>query len=179
MLTLPATLVSEFITNEKSIYKTADKQSDSFESASTIKVTEYNSYIVQSGENLGHIASKYQISLKQLKKWNGLQTDFLIVGQRLVITDKRRDDNDLKISVNKKIPFSPSISPNLSVKKPTERNRTNPLKFTTYTVKEGDTLFNISKRYSNITIVQIRKWNNILNVSYLKPGTELKIYNDF
>ena len=182
VLTLPATLVSEFITNEKDIYKTADKQSDSFESASTIKVTEYNSYIVQSGENLGHIASKYQISLTQLKKWNGLQTDFLIVGQRLVITDKKQNDheNELKISINnKKTPFSPTISPNLSAKKPTERNMSNLLKFTTYTVKEGDTLFNISKRYSNITIAQIRKWNNILNVSYLKPGTELKIYNDF
>lgn len=181
VLTLPAALVSEFITNESLIYKTTDKQSDSFESTSIIKVTKYNSYIVQIGENLGHIASKYQISLTQLKKWNGLETNFLIVGQRLVISDKKQNDheNELKISIsNKKTPFSPIISPNLSLKKSTERNMSNPLKFTTYTVKEGDTLFNISKRYNNITIVQIRKWNNIANVSYLRPGTELKIYND-
>ena len=178
VLTLPATLVSEFIANENYIYKSADEPSDSFKSTSIIKVTKYNSHIVQSGENLGHIASKYQILLRQLKKWNGLQTDFLIVGQRLVITDKNQ--NELKISINnKKIPFSPKTSPILPVKKSMERNITDPLKFKTYTVKEGDTLFNISKRFSNITIVQIREWNNILNVSYLKPGTELKIYSDF
>jgi len=48
--------------------------------------------------------------------------------------------------------------------------------FETYIVKEGDTLFNISRKYQRVSISQIRSWNNILDIKYLKPGTKLKIF---
>jgi len=40
---------------------------------------------VKKGETLGRIASRYGVSVSQLKKWNGLRSNSVKVGQRLVI----------------------------------------------------------------------------------------------
>jgi membrane-bound lytic murein transglycosylase D len=47
---------------------------------------------------------------------------------------------------------------------------------TNYTVEYGDTLFKISRKFENVSIPQLRSWNNLNDVNYLKPGTLLKIY---
>lgn len=48
-------------------------------------------------------------------------------------------------------------------------------KYKIYTVKEGDSLWKVSRNFANVTINNIRDWNNLWNVSYLKPGSKLKI----
>lgn len=48
------------------------------------------------------------------------------------------------------------------------------VRFTTYTVKPGDTLWAISRKY-NTSIVQIAKDNNIQNVNLIYAGQKLKI----
>jgi membrane-bound lytic murein transglycosylase D len=45
-----------------------------------------------------------------------------------------------------------------------------------YTVKEGDSLWTISKKFKNVSIEEIKKWNNIWSAKSLKTGTKLKIY---
>lgn len=42
-------------------------------------------YRVRSGDTLGHIAKKYRVSVSQLKRWNGLRSTMIRVGQRLKI----------------------------------------------------------------------------------------------
>ena len=42
-------------------------------------------YVVKSGDTLGHIAKRHKVTVTQLKKWNGLKSDFLRVGQKLRI----------------------------------------------------------------------------------------------
>jgi len=84
VLTLPKKHIDHFLNSET----TDDLELEKKEKAAHIIPTAYNSYIVQNMDNLPRIAKKHGISLGQLKKWNGLQTDFLIKGQRLVITDK-------------------------------------------------------------------------------------------
>jgi peptidoglycan lytic transglycosylase D len=165
VLTLPKTLILNFIENEHLIYHSPIKKTKPSNSSFRIKVTEFNSYVVQKDDNLNKIARKHQISLSQLKKWNGLQTDYLIADQRLVITNKSENTS-----------FSPTISPDLQVV-PHNKTAVQTIKYKSYTVKEGDTLFNISKKFYNITINQIIKWNNLSGVKYLKPGTKLKIYS--
>ena len=48
--------------------------------------------------------------------------------------------------------------------------------FETYVVKKGDSLWTISRKFKNVSVVEIKKWNNIWSVKSLKPGTKLKIY---
>ncbi|MCK4561354.1 MAG: transglycosylase SLT domain-containing protein [Flavobacteriaceae bacterium] len=152
VLTLPKNLIDVFIEKENSIYQST---SNNLTYSKRIDITEKNSYIVRTDDNLNKIAYKHHITLSQLKTWNGLQTNYLISGQRLVITDKKTSQLLSKIEI--------------------EKTKINSNNFETYIVKKGDTLFNISKKYNNVTILQIQNWNDINNVRYLKPGTKLRI----
>ena len=54
--------------------------------AVTKTVNEY--YRVRSGDNLGRIARKNSVTVAQLKSWNGLHSDRLSVGKRLIVKKK-------------------------------------------------------------------------------------------
>jgi len=160
VLTLPKNLTTIFIENENEIYQNSPIQ---LPQTQRIEITKNNSYIVEEDDNLNKIANKFGISLRQLKLWNGLQTDYLIAKQRLVITNKKTKAD---VQLNNKLI--------ITTNDPITTLKNNP--FEVYTVKKGDTLFNISKKYSNISTNQIRAWNNINDVKHLRPGTELKIF---
>ena len=42
-------------------------------------------YLVKSGDTLSHIAKKHKVSVRQIKQWNNLKSDFLKIGQKLKI----------------------------------------------------------------------------------------------
>lgn len=42
-------------------------------------------YIVQHGDTLNKISQKYNVSVQQLKQWNGLSSDLILVGQKLTV----------------------------------------------------------------------------------------------
>lgn len=159
-LTLPVNLMTRFIASEAELYNEVSKTEDYDKTSKVIPITLFNSYLVSTGDNLSSIARKHHISLEQLKIWNGLETNFLISGQRLVITDRKN------YNINKKIKSVDRIET-------TESETTNG--FTNYTVKYGDTLFKISKKFGNIPISELRAMNELDNVNYLKPGTKLKV----
>ena len=123
-------------------------------------ITPYNSHLVEPGENLLKIAGMYKISMDDLKKWNGLVTNYVMVGQSLVV--RKNDEIDQSPSKHR----NERIQPN---------NKTNK-ESTTYVVQEGDSLFKISRLFPDVTISQIRTWNNIWGVNYVKPGTKLLIF---
>lgn len=154
VLVIPKTLLEKFISNEHKIYNLPKKR----EASRHLTPTKVNSYIVQKGDNLTRIARKFDISPLQLKNWNGLQTNYIIAGQSIVVTPNNiRDKNDSQKNINSK--------------KKTKAGQV----FKIYKVKEGESLFIISKKFPNVSINQIRSWNNLWSTSYLKPGTQLKI----
>ena len=117
ILTLPVNLSSTFLENENSIYQVSNSETNFSSFSNHIKITKHNSYIVKSSDNLIKIAKNHQITLKELKAWNGLQTNYLITGQRLVITNRVKNDQ-----INTKNSFSPSISPIFSSVKNESKN---------------------------------------------------------
>ena len=46
-----------------------------------------------------------------------------------------------------------------------------------YTVRSGDSLYLISKKF-NVSINDLRRWNNLSKGKYLQPGQNLKLYVD-
>ena len=161
-LTLPVTLMPRFLAAEKTLYDKAFGAENHKGNSKIIPISTFNSYLVREGDNLHTIAKKHRISLIQLKTWNGLDSNFLISGQRLVVTNQKSSGfNKIKEAGKEK---------NNKLK---EFQNTN--QFTNYTVEYGDTLFKISRKFGNIPISELRAMNALENINYLKPGMKLRI----
>ncbi len=62
-----------------------DMEREKARAAAIKKANEVQIYIVKSGDTLGHIAKRHKVTVTQLKKWNGLKSDFLRIGQKIKI----------------------------------------------------------------------------------------------
>jgi len=108
-------------------------------------------HTVKSGESLYIIAKKYDVSVNNIKKWNGLNSNTLSIGKRLTIYPSSEIVEE--ISENKKI---------------IENNGKK-----IHIVNKGETLYSISKKYS-ISTDNIKEWNR-LESNDLGIGQELII----
>lgn len=163
-LVLPISNIDEFVSQEDSIYAWAKVENKKHKTEMP-KYSEVNSRIrhkVRSGEVLGSIANKYGVRVSQIKKWNKLRSNNIRVGQRLTIYPRKLN------SV-----ASSSKSKKKSSKKVTSKKITG--KYYTYTVKNGDSLWLIAKKYPGVSAKNIQGWNGIGNSKTLKPGMKLKI----
>lgn len=116
-------------------------------------------YTVRSGDVLGKIAERYQVSLYRLRLWNNIGSNNMIrAGQRLTIY---KDPNYLPTKKPQQTAAKKSAPSNL----PDDY---------IYTVQPGDTLWSISKKFDNLTVEQIKKLNN-LSGDDLRPGQKLKL----
>jgi len=113
-------------------------------SGTTIKHT------VKKGESLGSIAKKYGVPVKSLKSWNKLRGDVVRPGQKLTIHK----------GGGSKINGSSSSSTSGGTTK-------------THTVKKGETLSSIARKYG-CTVNDLKKWNNLKGTN-VKIGQKLKI----
>uniref|UniRef100_UPI004047D30B LysM peptidoglycan-binding domain-containing protein n=1 Tax=Algoriphagus sp. TaxID=1872435 RepID=UPI004047D30B len=112
-------------------------------------------YKVKSGDVLGKIASKYGVTLTQLRDWNNLNGNLIKIGQTLVIYTGSQQGSG---SSN-----SQTLAQNAG-ESPTPK---------TYTVKPGDSLWIISQKHA-LSIDQLKRLNN-LNSTTIKPGQRLII----
>jgi len=72
-------------TNATANTSTTNTTNTSNQSSSTSTKTQNIVHIVKSGETLSAIASKYGVSVENIKKWNNLSSDKLSIGQKLTI----------------------------------------------------------------------------------------------
>ena len=170
-LRLPKNKMGLFVSNEEKIYaylnyletykeKTKSEfiASTSKDSISSISVdSAYVSkpkferktqfHTIKSGESLGKIADKYNVSITEIKNWNNIKGNTIQAGKKI------------KIYSDKKV----------IVKTESKSNNDG-----TYTVKSGDSLFSISKQFPGVSIEDIKKWNDISGDN-IQPGMKLKI----
>jgi membrane-bound lytic murein transglycosylase D len=143
--------------------------------------TEWIKHRVAQGESLGRIAAKYDVSISQLKKWNQLRSDKIRKGQILKI-EKRRKVSQPKPAVKKEkintdqptdtlhTIATPPTPTSLNKPKPSSEKRT---KSKYYTVKQGDSLWSIAKKYPGVTEKDLMKWNKC--GANIRPGQKLII----
>ena len=157
-LRLPTTKIGTFVTNEEAIYAFAKKELDSLEKPLPQLVETKNQirYKVRSGDYLGKIAERYGVGVSQIKRWNGLRSNNLRIGQRLTIYPRKPYFS--KKSVAAKSKTTKPINPNSKV----------------HVVQSGDSLWTISRKYPGISVENLRQWNG-LSSNNLKPGTKLKL----
>src|SRR5690606_11322832 len=159
-LRLPLDALGKFVNNEEAIYAHVEAQIKSKEKPLPQIVQSENEirYKVRSGDFLGKIAERYGVGVSQIKSWNGLRSNNLRIGQRLTIYP-RKNHGVVSSSGN------------------TSKNPTNTVSSTgskVHTVRSGDSLWTISKKYPGITIDNLRDWNGISG-NDLRPGTKLKL----
>jgi len=156
---LPTAKIGKFVSNEKEIYAFVKKELDSLEKPMPNMVTAQDRirYRVRSGDYLGKIAERYGVGVSQIRRWNGLSSNNLRVGQRLTI-----------------YPRKPYIAKNTSNTNKAKSSGTTVASSKIHTVRSGDSLWTISKKYPGISIDNLREWNGISG-NNLKPGTKLKL----
>lgn len=134
-------------------------------------------YTVKSGDNLGYIAEWYNVHVSDLRKWNNIRWNLIKTGQKLKIyvpsnkAGHYRRINSLSFAQKQKM--AGKLVPNNS---PSSTSSNSEGKgYIYYTVKSGDTLWNIAREYPGVSDDDIMKLNNISNASKISPGQILKI----
>jgi len=114
-------------------------------------------YKVRRGDNLSSIATKYKVTLSDLKDWNNLSSNHVKRGQKL------------KISVE-------SNRNNFASADEKSEKMTSTQRIFKYKVHRGESIGKIADKF-NVRINQLRKWNNLAG-NTIMAGQTLKIYNN-
>jgi membrane-bound lytic murein transglycosylase D len=116
-------------------------------------------YVVERGDNLSAISSKFNVRIADLRNWNNIpyDRDALRVGDTLVVGTPS--------GVQKKRP----VEEPASAVEQLPRVRTQ-----RHTVKRGENLKNIASRYQ-MTVVRLAELNHIKRTARVKPGTILLV----
>lgn len=128
-----------------------DKMANKPEDRSTKK----GNYTVLPGETLWAVARKYSVDVGQLAKWNNFSDKTKVeAGQRLVVWNKD--------AAKKLPPMATGIRPSQSIN---------------YTVREGDTLFSISRRFK-VSVADLRRSNGSNVDKQIQPGKNITVPKD-
>lgn len=137
-------------------------------------------YTVKSGDNLGFISEWYRVPLSDLRYWNNIYKNTINVGQRLVVyVDPAKTEYFSKVNTmtfaekqamgGKSVPMNTAPVATTRVISQTEGE------FEVYTVRRGDTLWDIVKMYDNVTTTDVLNLNGIADPSKIMVGQRLKI----
>lgn len=110
-------------------------------------------YTVRRGDTLWDIGRHYGVSVKQLTSWNGIsRRGILRPGQKLTLwfaeSGKKKAET---------VTAKPASDP------------------FHYTVKKGDSLWSIAKKF-NVTVKQLLAWNNLRKNKFLYPNQKITVY---
>lgn len=153
-------------------------------------------YTVKSGDSLWKIANEYGLTVAELKSLNGLTSDNLSIGQVLKVSNSSGSSNssgntytvksgdslwkianEYGITVNELKSLNDLTSDILSIGQvlqiPSSSSSNN--SGSTYTVKAGDSLWNIANKYG-ITVDELKNLNNLTS-NTLSIGQILKVPN--
>jgi len=149
---------------------TSDFEEDEVTTRSVKKVrTKY--YTVKRGDNLSEISEKNNVSMAELKKWNKLKGTTVNAGQKLKIQyETSVVVADKSASRKKKIDTLKIADPVVKTAEPKTEVADNSK---VYVVQKGENLTQIATK-NNITIAQLKEWNNLADES-IKAGQELKV----
>lgn len=150
-LVLPYYLAGDYVNNEEYIseYKSPEEIEEEQEKVEQAKEITHR---VRSGESLGLIANRYKVSVHDLKQWNNLRGSTIHPGQvlRLYSSVDHRSVQNLEQTTKKD-------------------------GYLFYTIRNGDTLWDIAKKYDGVSVKSLMSLNNLSNNSVLSPGDKIKI----
>jgi LysM repeat protein len=149
--------------------------------------------VVRSGDVLGTIAKREGVTVAQIKRWNGLESDFIRVGQRLVVEDAKPVQRK-RVGSQDGIDWTPPFDygersgpieesrskpvaardPSTAVAVRAEAKQPSKKQGRRYTVQKGDTLTGIALRHDT-TVEELTKANPGLRPTRIYPGQTIDV----
>lgn len=159
-LRLPKKNLGLFVNNEAAIYAQVKEDLAKREAPlpQLVQADDRIRYRVRSGDYLGKIAERYGVGVSQIKRWNGLRSNDLRIGQRLTIYPRKPVTSVQPQGQNTAGASATPNGPKVHI------------------VEKGDSLWTISQKYPGVSVENLREWNGIRG-NNLQPGTRLKLCN--
>ncbi|MHC1732736.1 MAG: transglycosylase SLT domain-containing protein [Bacteroidales bacterium] len=139
-------------------------------------------YTVKDGDNLGFISEWYDVPLSELRYWNNIYRNTIRIGQKLTVyvdpskADRYSKINSLSFAEKQRLEgkvtassVSSAAVPQVSASAVTSGD------YEFYTVRNGDTVWDIAKKFDGVTATDILKLNNISDASRIMVGQKLRI----
>lgn len=189
-LTLPVTHLGDFIDLHDTIrnYKQEvylarssriDDPSRSAYVPADVKGKTRLTYTVKDGDNLGYIAEWYRVPLSDLRYWNNIYRNTIRVGQKLAVyVDPSKADfysNVDRMTFAEKQKMIGKTTANTSPAVNTEILPGSDDEYIIYTVRSGDTIWDIVKKFENVTTTDVLTLNKISDPSKIQAGQKLRI----
>ncbi|MFC2080195.1 transglycosylase SLT domain-containing protein [Bacteroidota bacterium] len=193
-LTIPVASVSSFIDLQDSIM--AFKDSIFFNEERLItspsKVNAYQKvdlpaskydklyYTVKSGDALGLVADWYDVRLSDVRYWNNISRNMIRSGQKLIIykpkgkSEKYKEVNSMSYAQKQKFAGREVRSTEAS-SVDTASISDDQGEFIYYTVKSGDSLWEIAQKYPGVSDSDISRWNKLSDSNRIEPGQKIRI----
>ena len=136
------------------------------------------SYTVKSGDNLGYISEWYNVRISDLRYWNNIRGNLIRSGQKLSVYVLPKDADRYRAI------DSMSFEEKQGRKgQPVAAAGTNPgpdtgapaSEYIYHTVKPGDTLWDIARKFQGVTETDIMRLNNLKSGDKIVPGQVLRI----
>lgn len=139
-------------------------------------------YTVKDGDNLGFISEWYDVPLSELRYWNNIYRNTIKIGQKLsVYVDPAKADryskiNSMSFSDKQKMEGKVTSSSGTSAAAPqVSASAVTSGDYEFYTVRTGDTVWDIAKKFDGVSATDILKLNNISDASRIMVGQKLRI----
>ncbi|MEJ2042560.1 MAG: LysM peptidoglycan-binding domain-containing protein [Reinekea sp.] len=120
-------------------------------------------YTIESGDSLLTIAKAFDVTVDVIRDVNSIKGNFIRAGDTLLIPKASKNDNYYSMSAENRLKIKQS---SLSG---SNRNRVD------YTVKSGDTFWDLSRKFK-VSVQSIARWNNMAPSDVLRPGQKLAIW---
>lgn len=126
------------------------------------KRIQWKRHKIRNGESLGLIARRYGTTVSLLKKTNRIRGTNIRAGRHLIIPVSTRSLASYTLSSEQR-------------QKSIQRKTSGSGKKITHTVRKGDNLWDISRKYK-VSVARLAKWNGIAPRDMLKLGQKLVVW---
>jgi len=127
----------------------ADSFRDKLANTNKNEWLKWHRYRVNSGDSLSEIALEYATTVADIKKFNQLNSNAIRIGQMLIVPLTKSDIHPWQLA---------NVKPKRKI----------------HTVKNGDNLWDISRKY-RVSVGDILRWNKLASNSLLHPKQKLTI----
>jgi membrane-bound lytic murein transglycosylase D len=139
-------------------------------------------YVVKDGDNLGFISEWYDVGLSELRYWNNIYRNTIRVGQKLSVyvdPDKAaryEKVNSMSFADKQQMEGKSVTSPSgLTAPSVMPVTAMADQEYELYTVRNGDTVWDIAKMFDGVSATDILRLNNISDASKIQVGQKLRI----